>query len=524
MAFAGNAGLAAADTKSFSSGCPNLWTVPVGVSSVAVDATGAAGTAGTAVSGGSPGQGGAGGHVTGTISVTHGQVLDVCVGIGGASGVSGTNPGGSGGGAAGVAAGSDFSSPAVVAGGGGGGGASSSMVLPGGKGGDADTGGATPNLGGAGGTVGNGSSASASGPGAGQQGAGPGNAGGGGGGGNNGGGGGQGSTTGGGGGGAGGSNFCASAVSACSKSTGNGPPQVILSYTVASAPTISITTPANGATYPLNGSVASNFSCSDGSGGPGIASCTDQNGHTSGSPFDTSSTGHHSFTVTATSSDGESSTASVTYNDAATPKILLGYPGNGAVYTQGQSVNSAFICSDGTAGPGLSSCVDQNGRASGAPIDTSTIGPHTFTVTATSSDGQTTTASATYTIVPPPTVSNPAQHHGSVTFDITLQAPGAVDAMGTTSFSSFAVPAVAHAKRFGRNADTLQPSRGTIVYGRADILAGHGGTFSVTVTLSQAGKLLLRDHSKASIQVVVSYTGTNGLPQTIATLALKITR
>ena len=40
-----------------------------------------------------------------------------------------------------------------------------------------------------------------------------------------------------------------------------------------------------------------------------------------------------------------------------------------------------FACTDGTGGPGISSCVDQNNQPSGASIDTSTPGTYAFTVT-----------------------------------------------------------------------------------------------------------------------------------------------
>lgn len=116
-----------ASTKTFATmGCA-VWTVPAGVTSLHVQATGAGGGAGAAGSS-EEAPGGAGDRVSATLSsVAPGGPLDVCVDAGGGPGGPplGTqfgSGGGGGGGASGVAVGSDFASPALVAAGGGGGG------------------------------------------------------------------------------------------------------------------------------------------------------------------------------------------------------------------------------------------------------------------------------------------------------------------------------------------------------------------------------------------------------------------
>src|SRR4051794_41333840 len=81
----------------------------------------------------------------------------------------------------------------------------------------------------------------------------------------------------------------------------------------------SITTPSDGQTYVKNALVRSSFSCSDGAGGPGIKRCLDMNGNSSGAGIDTTTTGTHSFTVTAERNDGLTATKTVTYNVAANP-------------------------------------------------------------------------------------------------------------------------------------------------------------------------------------------------------------
>ena len=176
-------------------------------------------------------------------------------------------------------------------------------------------------------------------------------------------------------------------------------------YTYEEPPTAQVLSPETGGTYNLNQAVPTAFSCTDGTGGPGIESCTDSNDATNGTgTLDTSTPGPHTYTVTATSQDGQTGTATITYTVAGPPTAQITTPEGRETYNLNQAVPTTFSCTDDPNGPGIQSCTDSGGATDDAgELDTSTPGPHTYTVTATSQDGQTGTATITYTVAGPPT-------------------------------------------------------------------------------------------------------------------------
>jgi hypothetical protein len=159
------------------------------------------------------------------------------------------------------------------------------------------------------------------------------------------------------------------------------------------APSASISLPSPSAIYSVGQGVQANYSCAEVSGGPGLSSCTGT--VPDGAPIDTSMRGQQTFSVTAASRDGLSTTVFSSYTVAGPPSVWITSPTNGASYTPGELVGVACGCAEDAFGPGLTSC------SVPAAVDTRATGTFPFSASTASLDGQSATITIHYNVVPP---------------------------------------------------------------------------------------------------------------------------
>jgi WD40-like Beta Propeller Repeat len=160
-------------------------------------------------------------------------------------------------------------------------------------------------------------------------------------------------------------------------------------------PKIDLRSPVDGATYDWGADVRVDYSCSD-PGGSGIAQCSSS--ELPNGALVTNSPGKYTLRVFALDNAGHFTFTSVSYTvvDARPPQIFIVSPTDGGSYVLGSSNAAGYYCGTPT-GVRMASCTGS--AVNGSPFDTSSVGPHTFQVSAADENGRTATTTYTYTVV-----------------------------------------------------------------------------------------------------------------------------
>ena len=174
---------------------------------------------------------------------------------------------------------------------------------------------------------------------------------------------------------------------------------------------------------------------------------------------------------------------------------------------------ASYSCQDAGSGPGIASCTGP--VPDGAHIDTTAAGHHTFAVTATSKDGQSTTTTASYTVLPNNhfTVSHIKTHrNGAISFAVKVPGRGVINALGTAWINNIAQSMV-----------LLQPARNRFVYGRSQKNARRKATIRMRLTPNARGRRLVAHHTYAvTLRLWVTYKPTGGQQSKLGFRALHL--
>jgi hypothetical protein len=297
---------------------------------------------------------------------------------------------------------------------------------------------------------------------------------------------------------------------------------------------VQIGAPAENGTYALDQIVPTSFSCLDDAGAALTGTCTDSNGGSGASGrLDTATAGAHAYTVTATSPQGDA-TRTLQYTVVAMAAAISA-PADNGTYTLGQDVPTSFGCGDASGAPATGFCTDSNGRSGGnGTLDTSTVGAHTYAVTATSASGQTLTRAIGYTVTPLATVVPPtttaftvtrlevSSSKGQMTFSVTVPGPGTIKVIETASSGAERRTQAVGAKRRSAGA---RPGSGRFVFAVTTRAVTRAGTVTLAVRPTKRGTMLVSHHRhQVRVNLYVTYTPAGGTAHTVPRLGVVVAR
>jgi hypothetical protein len=190
------------------------------------------------------------------------------------------------------------------------------------------------------------------------------------------------------------------------------------------------------------------------------------------------------------------------------PAVTIKTPVNGGSYAEGAKIDSSYTCA--VTGSTISSCAGP--AASGGRIDTATTGTHSFTVTATTVDGEQVSKSVTYTVLAPPVLSRVSESqkrwHKNTKFSFTVNEQATV----SLAFAYAASGRRQHKKCVAETTHKRRDRKCTRTAGTLSISVGAGkhkitftgrvghkrlapGSYRVTITATNAARSRSRSKS-----------------------------
>lgn len=176
--------------------------------------------------------------------------------------------------------------------------------------------------------------------------------------------------------------------------------------------------------------------------------------------------------------------------DTTGPTILITSPADGATYTQGDVVIARWTCEDDT--DPSPTCVPPSFTWYGLSIDTSIVGPKTFTVTSTDRHANASSVTHSYTIAPD---NVPAPDTSAPTITVNLPIDGGQYTIGDAVFASYlcddgAGSGVATCEGTAGNGTAIDTSTvgiHTFVVDATDVAGNTAASTSVTYEIVAAG-------------------------------------
>jgi hypothetical protein len=198
------------------------------------------------------------------------------------------------------------------------------------------------------------------------------------------------------------------------------------------------------------------------------------------------------------------------------PSTRITSPATGGTYVLGDTASTSFLCTEAPTGPGLASCTDSNRQtAPTGRLKTTSLGSHTYTVTATSKDGQSAAATITYTVVAPPTITirstRASVTGGRASIILACRGLAGRTCRGSVSLTMRITQKVPRRIHGHRRIVTVTK---TIVLARASYLLATNNQHQVAIRLSHGGVQMLDRAPKQRLHVQANVTSPPGASAT----------